>query len=74
MTQLQLTPDHPPADTLERPDAEPDVDAPGPEGSPDEMHLAEAARLERYEIERAADEGMTESVDPLPDPGFEEDH
>jgi len=47
-------------DTPDDPDRAPEVEAPGPEGSPDELRLAEAARLQRYELERAADEGMTE--------------
>jgi hypothetical protein len=61
MTDLQLTPEEPPPGTPEHPDVAPEVEAPGPEGSPDELRLAQAERLQRYEVERAAGEGMTES-------------
>jgi hypothetical protein len=69
MTNLQLTPEGPPPGTPEEPppgtpedpDVAPKIEAPGAEGSPDELRLAEAERLERYEVERAAGEGMTGS-------------
>jgi hypothetical protein len=57
MTTLQLTPERPPAEAAHAPEG----NAGGDEG--DILRRAELTRLERYEIERAADEGMTE-----PDP------
>jgi hypothetical protein len=60
MTHLQLTPDDPPPGTPEDPGRDPGMEAPGVEDAP-EMRLAEDERLQREEIERAADEGMIES-------------
>jgi hypothetical protein len=68
MTHLQLTPDEPPPGTPEDPGDAPEMDAPGADEL-DEM------RLERDEIERAADEGMVASSEDTtgignePDPG-----
>jgi hypothetical protein len=46
----------------EVPDA-PTIHAPGAEPGVDELRLADAERLLRNEVERAADEGMTESIE-----------
>lgn len=86
MTHLQLTPEDPPGDLEDVPEdvdaGRPDMKAPGSDDDPDRLHLAEAERLERYEVERAADEGMTEpsapsesppAPDSLASPAFEED-
>jgi hypothetical protein len=73
---LQLTPEDPPVERDEVPDAVPgdvpDMRAPGADDDADALHLAEAERLERYAVERAADEGMAESTEPLAGPEFEE--
>ncbi len=47
-----------------QPDDDPDATGQTPDGSEDALRQAEAARLQRYELERAADEGMDEPVDP----------
>jgi hypothetical protein len=47
-------------------DSEADAD-----DSEDALRRAEAERLQRYELERAADEGMTEAAPEDPDGGME---
>jgi hypothetical protein len=54
-------------------DRQPDPEATGqtPDGSEDALRQAEAERLQRYELERAADEGMDGPSDPADeDPGI----
>jgi hypothetical protein len=76
VTHLQLTPEDPPTERDEVPDDipgdVPDMRAPGADDGADRLRLAEAERLDRHEVERAADEGMTEAVEPLTGAEFEE--
>jgi hypothetical protein len=76
VTHLQLTPEDPPTERDEVPDDipgdVPDMRAPGAEDDADRLHLAEAERLDRHEVDRAADEGMTGTVEPLTGPEFED--
>ena len=77
MTHLQLTPEGPPPELDEVPDRVPadvpDMRAPGADDAADELHLGEAERLDRDEVERAADEGMTERAEPSVGSAFEEE-
>ena len=66
MTHLQLTPEEPPPGTPEDPGRAPEMDAPGADEG-DEM------RLERDEIERAADGGMVASGEDTTGIGAEPD-
>lgn len=44
--------------------------APGADDAADDLHLAQAQRLDRYQVERGAGEGMIEAA--APGPEFEE--
>jgi hypothetical protein len=56
-------PDRAGRDTYDEPDPARQVADGGDGGDDDALRRAEAARLQRYELERAADEGMTEPPD-----------